>query len=396
MLEFGHHQLSQIDREEDFPILTPLLAPSFRPLTWRKPAPGCRITEIDWFPDLGQSVGSLAWFRGAATLIALTLMAFSFWPRFDWAPSRIAGGAQLVGNTPAKSLAARSVAPAPARLHFSQATADPVPLRLRGRAGDSLFSAASAAGAPGAVIQSYLGILSGQLGVEFDLQPDDIFDLVIARQRTAQGDVQLGDLLYAGLERAGRKRAGMLRWGTDGAFIAAGSHAQSPGAELIAGFARPIDGAITSGFGLRMHPVLGMVRMHSGIDYGSAWGTPVHAAAAGTVSFAAPRGGYGNYVRIDHGGGIASGYGHLSFISVAPGATVQPGQLIGLVGSSGLSTGPHLHFEMFRDGVAVNPKGLPFPAAKVGPTLEGSQQAAFAARLAALMALSPAADPLAL
>ncbi len=388
MLERGPDQISQTEWQEDFLVTANVPMPAFRALTWRRPSRWGRLADIEWMPDLSQSVGSFVWFRGAATLLALTLFALAFWPRLDWSPVGKANGAVVSRLSPNDTGPANQ--PIVAKPRLASPAAEPEPLRLRGRAGDSLYSAASAAGAPGAIIQGYLGILARQLGTEFDLQPDDIFDLVIARRRTPQGDIQLGDLLYAGLERAGSKRAEMLRWGTEGAFLEGSSQERLAGGGPSNGFARPIGGAITSGFGLRIHPLLGMVRMHSGIDYAAAWGTPVHAAGAGTVSFAAPRGGYGNYVRIDHGGGIDSAYGHLSFISVAAGARVQAGQLIGLVGSTGLSTGPHLHYEMLRDGVAVNPKDLPLPGGKAEHALDGSQQAAFGARLAALMALNPA------
>ena len=395
MPEFGHDHLPQHVCPGDNPARAIIDAASFRPLAWQGQRRKGRLAAIEWVPDLTQSIGSVAWFRGLASLAALLLLALAFLPRFDWLTVSKAQAAHSLQAGPAMT---RSSIPSPGSTaapagksarSISLVQADPEPLRLRGRAGDSLFSAASAAGAPGGIIQSYLGVLSGQLGAQFDLQADDVFDLVIARKRTPQGEVQLGDLLYVGLERAGIKRAGLLRWGTDGTFLAAGSNRLALGAPET-GFSRPIDARITSGFGLRLHPILGMVRMHSGIDFGSALGTPVQAAAAGTVSFAAPHGGYGNYVRIDHGGGIGSGYGHLSLMAVAAGARVAAGQIIGYVGSTGLSTGPHLHYEIFKGARAINPMTLPGPQAIAGQKVEVSQRAAYEARLASMMALSPA------
>lgn len=113
--------------------------------------------------------------------------------------------------------------------------------------------------------------------------------------------------------------------------------------------------ALTSGFGMRSHPVLGGVRMHSGIDLAAPAGSPVYATAGGTVSFANWSGGYGLLVAIDNGGQVQTRFGHLSRIFVTPGQTVSKGQIVGLVGSTGRSTGPHLHYEVRRGGAAVNP-----------------------------------------
>jgi murein DD-endopeptidase MepM/ murein hydrolase activator NlpD len=118
----------------------------------------------------------------------------------------------------------------------------------------------------------------------------------------------------------------------------------------------PIPGApITSGFGPRVHPIYGDVRMHTGIDFGASAGTPIHAAADGVVVSAGPLGGYGNATVIDHGNGLATLYGHQSRISVVPGQTVKRGQIIGYVGCTGLCTGPHLHFEVRVRGTPVDP-----------------------------------------
>ncbi|MEY2567774.1 MAG: hypothetical protein QOE35_2303 [Actinomycetota bacterium] len=123
-------------------------------------------------------------------------------------------------------------------------------------------------------------------------------------------------------------------------------------------FASPIPGAaITSGFGPRVHPIYGDVRIHTGIDFRASVGTPVRAAGAGKIVYAGWRGGYGNAVIIDHGNSLATLYGHLSAINVGVGQRVARGQIIAKAGSTGLSTGPHLHFEVRANGVPVNPMG---------------------------------------
>jgi murein DD-endopeptidase MepM/ murein hydrolase activator NlpD len=118
-----------------------------------------------------------------------------------------------------------------------------------------------------------------------------------------------------------------------------------------AGFIWPVNAAITSPFGWRWG------RMHEGVDLGAAYGTPIAAAAAGVVIYAGWEGGYGNLTVIDHGGGLATAYGHQSRIAVSVGQSVSQGETIGFVGSTGHSTGPHLHFEVRVNGEAVDPLG---------------------------------------
>jgi murein DD-endopeptidase MepM/ murein hydrolase activator NlpD len=120
-------------------------------------------------------------------------------------------------------------------------------------------------------------------------------------------------------------------------------------------FMRPVSGPITSGFGYRMHPILGVRKMHTGIDISASTGTPIRAADGGTVIWSGPRGGYGLCVIIDHGGGMATVYGHCSRLAVSVNSNVRKGDVIGYVGSTGLSTGPHLHFEVRRNGSPINP-----------------------------------------
>jgi len=128
----------------------------------------------------------------------------------------------------------------------------------------------------------------------------------------------------------------------------------------------PIVGArLTSGYGTRTHPVLGGVRHHNGIDLAAPYGTPVRAAADGVVAYRGRNGGFGRYVRLDHGFGLASAYGHLQdyALGLAPGRRVRKGEVIAYVGSSGLSTGPHLHYEVIRDGRTLNPLDILPPQA---------------------------------
>jgi murein DD-endopeptidase MepM/ murein hydrolase activator NlpD len=118
----------------------------------------------------------------------------------------------------------------------------------------------------------------------------------------------------------------------------------------------PLESAtLTSDFGLRTHPVLGGRRNHKGIDLAAPSGTPVYASADGVVGKAEWFSSYGNYIQIEHGGEMETRYAHLSGYAVAAGEQVRKGQLIGFVGSTGRSTGPHLHYEVRVAGAAVDP-----------------------------------------
>jgi murein DD-endopeptidase MepM/ murein hydrolase activator NlpD len=121
------------------------------------------------------------------------------------------------------------------------------------------------------------------------------------------------------------------------------------------GFIRPVNGRITSGFGYRYHPILHRRKLHTGVDFGASHGTPIRAAAAGTVLLAGYSGGYGKCVIIYHGDGVSTLYGHCSSLGVSEGQEVKRGQVIARVGSTGMSTGPHLHFEVRRNGTPVRP-----------------------------------------
>ncbi|MDE2405298.1 MAG: M23 family metallopeptidase [Sphingomonadales bacterium] len=261
---------------------------------------------------------------------------------------------------------------------------DETPLRIRGLAGPSLYRAARAAGAPIRALQQYLQALDAHMSLD-EIQPTDSFDLILGYRRSAGGTVEAGDLLYAGLERDGAPRAQLLRWGSGGQFYdAAGMNEQRASTALML----PVAGHVTSGFGMRFHPILGYSRLHAGIDLGAPWGSPIFAVADGDVTWAGPHGGHGNYVRLQHGGTFATGYGHMSRFAVSPGMHVRAGQVIGYVGSTGLSTGPHLHYEVYQNGRPVDPMSVHFT---MRSGVDKGEMAAFKARLAKLLLVRPGA-----
>lgn len=263
-------------------------------------------------------------------------------------------------------------------------TVDTTPLRIRGTVGSSLYMSARAAGAPIEAIQDYLSVLDQHMSLDSAIEPGDTFDIILSYRRASSGETQVGELLFAGLEHDGRAKAQLLRWGKEGQFYEASGMGQQR-----SGLIMPVvGGRITSNFGARRHPILGYTRMHAGIDFGAAYGSPIYAVGDGRVIFSGWHGGHGNYVKLDHGGGYATGYGHMSRIAVPTGSMVRAGQVIGYVGSTGLSTGPHLHYELYRNGAAVNPMSVSFT---VSNQVDPAELAAYKARMAQLKTVKPGA-----
>ena len=233
------------------------------------------------------------------------------------------------------------------------------PLRIRGRVGDGLYWSLRAAGASPQVAAAYLAALATEIDVGGDVSPGDGFDLVLSGA---------GQLLYAGLDRVGQQPLQLVLWGANGRseWINA-ANAERP-APVENAMMMPANGPITSYFGYRYHPILHFTRFHAGVDIGASWGSPIVAAGDGQVVGAGWAGGYGREVQIAHGGGLVSLYGHMSEIVAGLGSYVHQGQVIGYVGSSGLSTGPHLHFEVRQGGQPVNPLAVRFRSVQVVDT----------------------------
>ncbi|RKF19068.1 M23 family metallopeptidase [Altericroceibacterium spongiae] len=256
---------------------------------------------------------------------------------------------------------------------------DDTPLRVRGEVGASLYRSARAAGAPPRAIQQYLRQMGQELNIQRDIKSTDQFDLMLDYKRAATGDVEPGDLLYAAIIRDGKPVKQLMRWGEKDRFF----ESSGEGVEQN-GLMAPVPGYVTSRYGMRRHPILGYKRMHAGMDFKATYGTPIHAASDGKVVYAGRHGGHGNFVKLDHGGGLATGYAHMSRIAVHAGSYVKRGQVIGYVGSTGLSTGPHLHYEMYRNGHTVNPASVKFVQRA---QLAGSELGSFRAEMAKLQTI---------
>jgi murein DD-endopeptidase MepM/ murein hydrolase activator NlpD len=284
-------------------------------------------------------------------------------------------------SPPAQSLlqpkqAVRASSPLPPTLSRDGEREKADHVRASGRVGPDLTLALQKAGVPDSIGREYVRVLGRAIRLADGLSVEDRFDLVYEPGKA-------GRLLYVGLDRVARADVELLKW-TDGKTMI-WVNADVVGGESNQAMRLPVAGRLTSGFGERFHPILGYTRFHAGVDLAAAWGSPIVAAADGRVLSAGWRGGYGRLVAIAHGGGLETIYGHMSRIVAQPGSQVRQGQLIGYVGSSGLSTGPHLHYEVLKNGRAVNPLSVKLASAPA--QLQGEKLHAFQSQLRALMLL---------
>ncbi len=265
----------------------------------------------------------------------------------------------------------------------------PIAIRLEdtfvsGPIKDSLYLTAKRLGAPDQAIHEMIRLMSFDVDFQRDIWPGDEVDLLFTLARAdGYGDTEVRDIQFARLALRD-KPIEATRFtdstGKVGYFDADGSSTQK------ALMKTPVNGArLSSGYGKRKHPILGYTRLHKGLDFAAPRGTPIMAAGDGVVEVAGRNGGYGNYVRIRHGAGYKTAYGHMNGFAkdIKAGRRVEQGQVIGYIGSTGRSTGPHLHYEILKGGTQVNPRRLKLPDAR---TLAGAELAAFQAARAALIA----------
>ncbi|MGB8603201.1 MAG: M23 family metallopeptidase [Rhizomicrobium sp.] len=221
----------------------------------------------------------------------------------------------------------------------------------------SLYLSAMRAGIPADVVVEMIHMFSYKVDFQRDIHPGDSFEVFYDYYYTPQGQAaRVGNISFARMKLAGRE-VSLYRFQSDpnsppDYFDAKGQSAKGMLMKT------PVDGArITSGFGMRFHPVLGFTRMHKGVDFGVPIGTPVMAAGGGTVAFAGWMNGYGNFVLVNHGNGWSTGYGHLSRIGtgIHIGSHVRQAQVIAASGMTGIATGPHLHYEIRLNNQQVNP-----------------------------------------
>ncbi|NIA71884.1 M23 family metallopeptidase [Pelagibius litoralis] len=244
----------------------------------------------------------------------------------------------------------------------------------------NLSVAAREVNVPNPVLTEAIRAYSYDVDFQREIQKGDEFEFLYEIFVDEDGAmVRTGELLYATMTLSGSRTElyHYERANGDADFYT------PEGASVRRSLMRtPIDGArLSSGFGMRKHPVLGYSKMHKGTDFAAPSGTPIYAAGNGVVEKAGRNGGYGKYVRIRHGSSYKTAYAHLSRYGkgVKAGVRVKQGQIIGYVGTTGRSTGPHLHYEVVLNGKQVNPLKVTLPR---GDKLKKNEMADFAARRA--------------
>lgn len=265
-------------------------------------------------------------------------------------------------------------------------------VRAAGQIDNSLFLDGERAGVPVQIIAEMIRMYSYSVDFQREIQPGDKFEVFFSRKfDQTNRPVKEGDVHYASLTVGGKVHK---LWRFDpgnGEWDYFDENGQSMKKFLMK---TPIDGArLSSGYGMRKHPILGYSRLHAGVDFAAPRGTPIYAAGDGTVQRANYFGSYGNYVMIRHANGYSTAYAHLNGFArgIKAGTRVRQGQVIGYVGTTGRSTGPHLHYEVHVNGKQMNPMALKVPT---GRKLEGRELANFKAQretLATQMAEAPAA-----
>jgi murein DD-endopeptidase MepM/ murein hydrolase activator NlpD len=250
-------------------------------------------------------------------------------------------------------------------------------LAAAGEIHSSLYDAGDAAGVPHAVMASLIRIYSHDIDFQRDIHPGDHFEILYDQPTTAQGRaVGEGSIIYAALNIGGKVRPVYRVTFTDNTVDYFDDKGHSTRRALLR---TPVAAArITSGFGMRVHPLLGYSKMHKGIDFGAPMGAPIFAAGNGIVQDIGFKNGYGRFILIRHNSQISTAYAHMSRYSqnMFKGARVTQGQVIGYVGMSGRATGPHLHYEVRVAGKQINPMSINMPTGRI---LEGKLLTAFKA-----------------
>jgi murein DD-endopeptidase MepM/ murein hydrolase activator NlpD len=220
---------------------------------------------------------------------------------------------------------------------------------------------------PRAVIDDMIRVYSYDVDFQRKVQPGDSFDVLYAGEEEAPAGAETrNDVLFAALTVGGELKK-FYRFQTPDDNIVDYYDETGKSAKKFLVRKPMSDGILRSGFGVRRHPILGYAKMHTGVDWAAPHGTPIYAAGNGEVDKVGWEGGYGKYVRLKHTNGYETAYGHMTAYArgIEPGAKVRQGQIIGFVGSTGLSTGAHLHYEIMVNGRFVDPMRIRLPRGRV-------------------------------
>ena len=239
----------------------------------------------------------------------------------------------------------------------------------------SIYETARRNKVPAPIIEDMIRIYSYDVDFQRKVQPGDSFDVFYAGEDEGATSSEKNEVLYAALTVGGEtKKYYRFQTPDDGAVDYYDETGKSAKKFLVR---KPVNNAIMrSGFGGRRHPILGYVKMHTGVDWATAYGTPIFASGNGVVEKVGWEGGYGKYVRLKHNNGYETAYGHMSAFAkgLDIGKRVRQGQIIGFVGSTGLSTGAHVHYEILVNGRFVDPMRIKLPR---GRSLEGQMMTGF-------------------
>jgi murein DD-endopeptidase MepM/ murein hydrolase activator NlpD len=246
---------------------------------------------------------------------------------------------------------------------------------MRGQVNGSLYESGLKEGIPASILATLIKTYSYSIDFQRDVKNNDRFEVLYEQAVDETG--QPGGtptLIYAALQISGRITP-IYRVAMPGGVY---EYYDAKGESIRKGLLRtPVEGAhLTSGFGMRRHPLMGFSRMHKGVDFGAVTGTPIYAAGAGIIEESGWKSGYGRYVRIRHNNKVSTAYAHMNQFGrgIARGTRVAQGQVIGYVGASGMATGPHLHYEVMVDNNQVNPMTV---ALNTNASLAGRQLVAF-------------------
>lgn len=223
---------------------------------------------------------------------------------------------------------------------------------------DAIYSTAARNKVPTGVIGEAIMYLSRGQDLDAFASEDQRLVLIYS-QRPRGKEETAGRVLYVAVQGSEKSLDCFVFQQTDGQFACVSGDDQVRSLTVTNGMITPVNGVMTSTFGPRKHPILGTVRIHKGVDWAAPLGTPIAAAFDGEIVFQGDGGGYGNLVKISHGNGRETRYAHMQKFAIkgGVGAKVKAGDIIGYIGTTGLSTGPHLHFELYRNGEAIDPLG---------------------------------------
>jgi murein DD-endopeptidase MepM/ murein hydrolase activator NlpD len=239
----------------------------------------------------------------------------------------------------------------------------------------SIYETALRNKVPTPVIENMIRIYSYDVDFQRKVQPGDSFDVFYSGDDENPSVGEKNEVMFASLTVGGETKKYYRFQTPDDSVVDYYDETGKSAKKFLV--RKPVNDAIMrSGFGGRRHPILGFVKMHTGVDWATAYGTPIFASGNGVIEKVGLEGGYGKYIRIKHNNGYETAYGHMSAFAkgMEAGKRVRQGQVIGFVGSTGMSTGPHVHYEILVNGRFVDPMRIKLPR---GRSLEGGMMANF-------------------